>query len=151
MYGPGAGGFVDYRKRKSLAKYRRLPFFNRATGEKEYRARKLAHKIFRRDQFNKFFNYPTNNNRTRSLSKRSFARQTADLKQSQYFIDQYRGGLQDNHRLKRTRIPWSSDLDILSYQARNILNKEAAEKTQPIRDFFDDLVKTRSTDGQAKN
>lgn len=135
---------TDLSRIKSLSKYRRLPAFNRDTGERERRDRRNVKNWARKDAFNRAFNYPTNNNRTRSLSKRSFAKQTRDLKTSQYFIDQYRGGLQDNYRLQRTTLPWSPDLDLLSYQARNLLNKEEQERAKPIRTFFDDLVNNRN-------
>jgi hypothetical protein len=136
---------VNVLKKKSLNKYRRLPIFNRNTGEKEYRDRRIAKNIFRKDQFSPAFSYPSNNNRTRSISRRSFAKQTADLKSSSWFINQFRGGLQDNYGGVSAKVPWASpSTDILAYQARKVLSQEEQERLKPATDFFDSVVNNRT-------
>lgn len=129
----------------SYDRLKRLPAFNRPTGTREIgRRKKLLKWVYDNDLRSRNFNYPTDSARTRSLSLREFGKQTSDLKNSQYYIDQYRGGLQDTQRRARAKLPWSSDLDILNYQTRRILNQEEQEKAEPIRKFFDDLVNHRT-------
>lgn len=128
-------GYVSYLKQKAVNKYRKL--FRRPTGERQYLQRKKVYAIAKRLNFASAFNYPGNSNRTRSLSLRSFAKQTSGLRKSNYFIDQFRGALQDMyHSDRRKNLPWNSDLDVLTLQARNILRKEEEERARPVFDYF---------------
>lgn len=141
--------YVNVLKKRTLNKYRRLPIFNRKTGERERAQRRIAERIFRKEQINPAFSYPGDNNRTRSISQRSFAKQTAGLKSSSYFINQYRGGMQDNTGGISAKLPWASpSTDILAYQARKVLGQEEQERI-PSTDFFDQVVNRRTRNEEA--
>lgn len=133
----------------SLRRLRDLSWMRNNAGELERRRRRRAYALIKKSVFNKAYSYPADNNRTRSLSKKGFAQQTRDLRRSQYLIDQHRGVFQDtNLEIKRPRLPWSDDLDILAYQARRVINQELEDKTEPLRTFFDDLVNFRNRPAQ---
>lgn len=141
---PG-NGYQHMRMRRTLEKLRGLGIFNRRTGERELSARRKAYGIANSIAFNRSYNYPTNNRRTLSLSKRSFTDQVSQLCGSKYFIDQYRGAVKNMYgTVRKVRNNWHSDIDTLALQARNILRKEEEERARPITEYFESLRGDRS-------
>lgn len=139
MFKAYPGGYQHSLLRRTLAKYRGLGIFNRKTGEKEIKNRRKAYRISNKMTFDPIYNYPTNNKRTRSLSLRPFTKQVSDLRKSTYFIDQFRGAVQNMYgpSVPRAKLHWNSDIDTLALQARNILRKEEQELARPITEFYD--------------
>lgn len=127
------------RMRRTLAKYRGLGIFNRKTGEREIRNRRRAYSIANKMTFDPIYGYPTNNRRTLSLSLRPFTKQVSDLRKSHYFIDQFRGAVQNMYGtpVPKPKLRWHSDIDTLAIQARNILRKEEEELAKPVTEYFD--------------
>lgn len=132
-------GFQTKRMRRTLAKYRGLGIFNRRTGEKQLRDRRRAYAVSNKMTFDGVYGYPTNNSKTKSISLRPFTKQVSDLRKSTYFIDQFRGAVQNMYAssVPRAKLHWNSDIDTLALQARNILRKEEAEMAKPVMEYFD--------------
>lgn len=134
---PG-NGYQHLGMKRTLAKYRGLGIFNRSSGERQIRNRRRAYRMSNKLTFDPIYGYPGNNRRTLSLSLRPFTKQVSDLRKSHYFIDQFRGAVQNMYgsNYPKAKVSWNSDVDTLARQARNILNKEEAELAKPVTDFF---------------
>lgn len=139
IYKAYPGGYQHLNLRRTLAKYRGLGIFNRKTGEKEIRDRRRAYGISNKMAFDPIYGYPTNNRRTLSLSLRPFTKQVQDLRKSTYFIDQFRGAIKNMYgsAVPKAKLNWSSDIDTLALQARNILRKEEEDIARPVTDYYD--------------
>lgn len=131
-----SGGFVNKNVAKRLKALRKLPIYNRNTGGEEIKNRRKGIRQYSKNVSSIAYNYPTNSGRTLSLSRKSFTNQTKNLKGSQYFIDQFRGTLQDNYNLNRSRKKYYLNRDILSRQAKIIREKEENEKLEPLQQYF---------------
>lgn len=142
MYKAYPSGYQSGRLRRTLAKYRGLGIFNRRTGEREIRERRNVYRMANKMAFDPIYGYPTNNSKTRSLSLRQFAKQVSDLRKSHYFIDQYRGAVQNMYgsRVPKARVKWHSDIDTLALQARNVLAKEEQELARPVTEDLDSRI-----------
>ncbi len=149
-YTPGQKGYVQKQVRTRLKALRNLPIFNRDTGSKEIAERKKSLRIYNDIVKSKGYTYPSDNRRTLSLSRKSFTNQTKNLKGSQYFIDQFRGTMQDNYNLNRSRKKYYVNRDILENQAKIIRDKEEQEKLEPLQQYFNNTPTKRIIEQNGK-